>query len=63
MGVLAPTCAKTRRRAAAADGSAAIAPGTEPMLDSGSMCASVSKLFAASRSRLLPGSLALLLRR
>jgi hypothetical protein len=40
----------------------AIAPNTEPMLDSGSMCASASKLFAASRS-LLPGSLALLLRR
>jgi hypothetical protein len=41
----------------------AIAPNTEPMLDSGSMCASASKLFAASRSTLLPGSLALLLLR
>jgi hypothetical protein len=39
----------------------AIAPNTEPMLDSRSMCASASKLFAASRSSLLPGSLALLL--
>jgi hypothetical protein len=33
------------------------------MLDSKAMCASASKLFAASRSFLLPGSLALLLRR
>jgi hypothetical protein len=40
----------------------AIAPNTEPMLDSRSMCASASKLFAASRSQ-LAGSLALLLRR
>jgi hypothetical protein len=40
-----------------------IAPNMEPMLNLNSMCASASKLFAASRSRLLPGSLALLLRR
>jgi hypothetical protein len=45
------------------DQGGAIAPNTEPMLDSRAMCASASKLFAASRSSLLPGSRALLLLR
>jgi len=41
----------------------AIAPGTEPVLDSAAMCASAYQLFATRCGLPLPGSLALLLRR
>jgi hypothetical protein len=44
-------------------GGVAIAPDMGPMLDSGAMYVSISKLFAAPSSRALPGLLALLLRR
>ena len=54
----AASCLGERRR-----GRGAIAPNTGPMLDSGSMCASASQLFAASRGFPRPGSLVLLLLR